>query len=281
VTGNDRRAALAAFLREKRAKVAPERVGFVRGARRRVAGLRREEIAELMDVSEVWYTRCETGKARFSLSALDRLAKALHLAPDEKRRLFELARPELSIATADRIDDAYSGAGRNLSELARFARRLGACSTTVEIGESATRALHQLVPGPTLAYWESIDRATGDLTFDAVHGHNADVLYRYRQPGDSIEHILPDLADGRFVSEPDLTHSPSQELRDRVRMVGTRSYAGVPIMRADGSCGIVLGFAKLTAHEASPLERETVGLIASIAELALGAADEAFAPLAP
>jgi len=53
------------FLASRRAKISPERAGLPRyGSKRRVPGLRREEVALLADVSVEYYTRLERGGAR-------------------------------------------------------------------------------------------------------------------------------------------------------------------------------------------------------------------------
>ncbi|HEX4287459.1 MAG TPA: transcriptional regulator, partial [Trebonia sp.] len=51
-----RRTELAAFLRSRRERISPEDVGLPVGTRRRTAGLRREELAQLAGVGVTWYT---------------------------------------------------------------------------------------------------------------------------------------------------------------------------------------------------------------------------------
>jgi len=88
----DRHHELAAFLRSRRARVAPEQVGFLRGARRRTPGLRRAEVALLAGVSPEWYTWLEQGRdIHVSVQVLERLASALQLDADERAHLFLLA----------------------------------------------------------------------------------------------------------------------------------------------------------------------------------------------
>lgn len=82
------------FLASRRAKVTPEQVGLVPDGRsRRVAGLRRNEVAELAGVSVEYYTQLERGNLRgASESVLDALARALLLDEAERSHLFDLAR---------------------------------------------------------------------------------------------------------------------------------------------------------------------------------------------
>lgn len=83
-------AALGDFLRTRRAQISPAGEG---GPRRRVPGLRREEVAVIAGVSTDYYTRLEQGRHRRpSESVLHALAGALELDELETRHLFDLAR---------------------------------------------------------------------------------------------------------------------------------------------------------------------------------------------
>ena len=81
---------LGAFLRSRRARLRPEEVGLGGGGRRRVAGLRREEVAVLASVSTDYVVRLEQGRLRPSDAALEALARALRLDPVERTHLFAL-----------------------------------------------------------------------------------------------------------------------------------------------------------------------------------------------
>jgi hypothetical protein len=87
-----RRHELAAFLRSRRERIAPEQVGLPRGARRRTPGLRREEVAHLSAVGVTWYTWLEQARnIHVSVQVLDALARTLMLDPSERAHLFQLA----------------------------------------------------------------------------------------------------------------------------------------------------------------------------------------------
>ncbi|MFJ8700497.1 MmyB family transcriptional regulator [Streptomyces ardesiacus] len=87
-----RRHELAAFLRSRRERIAPEQVGLPRGRRRRTPGLRREEVAQLSAVGVTWYTWLEQARdIQVSVQVLDALARALLLDPTERAHLFRLA----------------------------------------------------------------------------------------------------------------------------------------------------------------------------------------------
>ncbi|PSL52654.1 helix-turn-helix protein [Saccharothrix carnea] len=84
---------LGDFLRSRRNRLRPRDVGLEPGGRRKVAGLRREELALLAGLSTDYYQRMEQGReVRPSDGVLDALATALNLDDGERRHLFTLAR---------------------------------------------------------------------------------------------------------------------------------------------------------------------------------------------
>ena len=92
----DRRTEIRDFLASRRARITPEQAGLkvspLAGARR-VAGLRREEVALLAGVSVPYYTRLERGDARGATNAvLDAISRALLLDDAERAHLFNLVR---------------------------------------------------------------------------------------------------------------------------------------------------------------------------------------------
>lgn len=94
---------LGDFLRARRALVQPQDVGVASHGRRRVPGLRRDELARLAGVSVEYYTRLEQGRGpSVSDSVLDAIAAALRLDPTEHAHLRELARPGNAVRPAPR-----------------------------------------------------------------------------------------------------------------------------------------------------------------------------------
>jgi transcriptional regulator with XRE-family HTH domain len=91
---------LGDFLRSRRSALVPEDAGVrTFGDRRRVPGLRREELAQLAGVSAAYYTRLEQGLSRnASDGVLEALARALRLDDDETAHLLALARPHRAAA---------------------------------------------------------------------------------------------------------------------------------------------------------------------------------------
>ncbi|ARQ70607.1 helix-turn-helix transcriptional regulator [Streptomyces marincola] len=86
---------LGAFLRTRRDRIRPAEVGLPHGPRRRVPGLRREEVAQLAGLSADYYTELERSSAKNgvqpSTQTLAALARALRLNADERDHLFHLA----------------------------------------------------------------------------------------------------------------------------------------------------------------------------------------------
>jgi transcriptional regulator with XRE-family HTH domain len=99
---------LGDYLRTRRGLVSPGDVGVISTGLRRVAGLRREEVALLAGVSVDYYVRLEQGRERNpSAPVLDALASALRLDDDGRLHLFRLAgmapQPR-SAVVPDRVD---------------------------------------------------------------------------------------------------------------------------------------------------------------------------------
>lgn len=130
-TGATRRLAPQSFLVEHRAKLHPQDVGLGSYGRRRVAGLRREEVAELMGVSARWYERFEVGSSnrRFSAALVGRAADALLLDDKERATLSRLAMPEVATAVDIFERSARDGALLSFGKLRDFARRVPSASS--------------------------------------------------------------------------------------------------------------------------------------------------------
>src|SRR5215831_20859985 len=98
---------LGAYLKDRRAKLDPAAFGFPM-ARRRTAGLRREEVAQRANVSTTWYTWLEQGRGGApSADVLDRIARALMLTETEREYAFLLALgrpPEVKYAAPEPVE---------------------------------------------------------------------------------------------------------------------------------------------------------------------------------
>lgn len=91
--GVDTHKPLAEFLRARRELLRPEDVGLARGERRRVPGLRREEVALLAGISSEYYLRLEQGRDQHpSDQVIEAIASALQLDEQSRAHVTELAR---------------------------------------------------------------------------------------------------------------------------------------------------------------------------------------------
>lgn len=167
VDAMDNRADIRDFLASRRAKLSPEQVGLPTSSRRRVPGLRREEVAVLAGVSTEWYTRLEKGHiGGVSEEVLDAVAGALRLDDEERTYLFDLARaarPSLRKATRRReptLDPSVQWMLDTITMSAAFVRngRLDVIATN-----ALARALHApMFASPTTT-------ATGRANFARYH----------------------------------------------------------------------------------------------------------------
>lgn len=99
----DNRGEVREFLMTRRARVTPDAAGIAAGGNRRVAGLRRSEVASLAGVSVEYYAKLERGAiAGASASVLDAVARALQLDEAETAHLLDLARTADGTPTSGR-----------------------------------------------------------------------------------------------------------------------------------------------------------------------------------
>ncbi|MHA6764157.1 helix-turn-helix domain-containing protein [Streptacidiphilus sp. PAMC 29251] len=92
---------LGGFLRAQRARIEPAEAGLFGGGSRRVAGLRREEVAVLAGVSADYYARLEQGReSNPSAQVLNAISGALKLDADARGHLYRLAGLNPNLAPA-------------------------------------------------------------------------------------------------------------------------------------------------------------------------------------
>jgi transcriptional regulator with XRE-family HTH domain len=109
---------LGEFLQARRALLSPEAAGIAAYGRRRVPGLRREELAQLAGVSVDYYVRLEQGRAAHpSAEVLDAIARALQLEEAERRHMHELAAPPRARRRAPARERVLPGLLRLLDRL--------------------------------------------------------------------------------------------------------------------------------------------------------------------
>jgi len=116
VKGMDNQTEVSEFLRTRRARVTPEQAGLVTGGRRRVSGLRREEVAMLASVSTDYYAKMERGNLTgVSPEILDSVARALRLDEAETEHLQDLARTATPALSRGALVLATAPCGRRCS----------------------------------------------------------------------------------------------------------------------------------------------------------------------
>lgn len=100
---------MRSFLKHCRSRLQPEDVGLGRVGRRRVPGLRREEVAELVGVSATWYRLFEMGTSHtVSLRFLRAVNDALRLQEHERRYLFALCNVPADVGdTSEPLDEQF------------------------------------------------------------------------------------------------------------------------------------------------------------------------------
>ncbi|MET9274735.1 helix-turn-helix transcriptional regulator [Kribbella sp. NPDC003557] len=99
----DNKAEVREFLTSRRAKLTPSDVGLPAVGQRRVAGLRRSEVATLAGVSVEYYAKLERGTiAGASSGVLEAIAQALRLDDTERAHLLDLARAADGIPASGR-----------------------------------------------------------------------------------------------------------------------------------------------------------------------------------
>ncbi|MFI1799693.1 helix-turn-helix transcriptional regulator [Streptomyces sp. NPDC020379] len=158
----DRKIALREFLVFHRSRLSPGEVGLRVHGPRRVAGLRREEVAGLASVSVDQYIRLERGRtALVSDGVVDAVAGALRLAPGERRYLRALAgRPLLADAGPSGGEAVREGVQRVLDSLRESpAYLVGRNGAILAWNRAATRVFFDFPRIPAR------DRSLGRLMF--------------------------------------------------------------------------------------------------------------------
>ncbi|MEU5093038.1 helix-turn-helix transcriptional regulator [Streptomyces sp. NPDC021356] len=188
---------LGSFLRSRREKADPARAGVVTHTRRRVKGLRREELALLAGVSPSYYARLEQGRDRNpSSEILGALAAVLGLDDAERAYLWSLASPALPAAeghvpAADAVRPGVAHLLRRWSDLPALVtspRRDVLATTTL-----APRMNPAWTPGRNLVEFTFLDERARqvypqwqDISLQAVAGLRATAAARRGQLDDFV-----------------------------------------------------------------------------------------------
>lgn len=139
---------LGAFLRWHRQRLTPQDVGLSAHGRRRVPGLRREEVALLAGISMEYYVRLEQGRERNpSVAVVDALAEALHLDADQVTHLHDLARPKSRRVEMVRHTEVPHGAVALTNSLNMPAVLLNRYMDVLGANRPARALFHNMSPG--------------------------------------------------------------------------------------------------------------------------------------
>src|SRR6201998_488425 len=158
--------ALGDYLRARRQQVHPEEVGVVGGARRRVAGLRREELAMLAGISSDYYLRLEQGRDTHpSAQVLDALARVLQLDVKASEYLHQLATPS-SAGGAPAGGDAADGVDELIDQFPMPAIVASRCLDVLAANPLARALSPGFAPGQNFLRWRLLDPAARELYVD-------------------------------------------------------------------------------------------------------------------
>jgi transcriptional regulator with XRE-family HTH domain len=172
--------ALGTFLRSRREALRPEDVGLRRGPRRRTVGLRREEVADLADMSADYLARLERGAGpQPSAQMIGALARGLRLTVDERDHLLLLA-GHRAPAHAGSSDHVSPGLMRILDRLTDTpAQVMGPIGETLAQNAAAVALLgdatHYTGPDRGAAYRWFMDPSTRAIYPAEDHEHHSRV----------------------------------------------------------------------------------------------------------
>jgi transcriptional regulator with XRE-family HTH domain len=159
--------ALGEYLRARRGQVRPEDVGLVAGARRRVRGLRREELATLAGISSEYYLRLEQGRDKNpSAQILDALARALRLDLKATEYLHQLASSAGGRRDHESAEVAADGTDELIEQFAMPAIVASRCQDVLAANSIARALSPGFVPGQNFLRWRLLEPAARDFFVD-------------------------------------------------------------------------------------------------------------------
>lgn len=159
--------ALGDYLRARRGQVQPEDVGLVAGARRRVQGLRREELATVAGISSEYYLRLEQGRDKNpSAQILDALARALQLDMKAREYLYQLASSASVRRGHASVEAAADGADEVIEQFAMPAIVASNCLDVLAANSIARALSPGFVPGQNFLRWRLLEPAARDFFVD-------------------------------------------------------------------------------------------------------------------
>jgi transcriptional regulator with XRE-family HTH domain len=159
--------ALGDFLRARRKQVRPEDAGLIAGARRRVAGLRREELAMLAGISSDYYLRLEQGRDLHpSAQVVDSLARALQLDVKATEHLYRLSIASVPRRDAVGTDAAADGVAELIDQFPMPTIVASRCQDVLAANPPARALSPGFAPGQNFLRWRLLDPAARELYVD-------------------------------------------------------------------------------------------------------------------
>lgn len=159
--------ALGDYLRARREQLRPEDVGLVAGSRRRVAGLRREELALLAGISADYYLRLEQGRdTNPSAQVLDALARALRLDIKATEYLHQLAGPTAARRDHAGLEAPADGIDELIDQFAMPAIVASRCLDVLAANALARALSPGFAPGLNFLRWRLLEPAAHELYVD-------------------------------------------------------------------------------------------------------------------
>jgi transcriptional regulator with XRE-family HTH domain len=150
--------ALGDYLRARRGQVRPEDVGLIAGARRRVRGLRREELATLAGISSEYYLRLEQGRDKNpSAQILDALARALQLDIKGTEYLHQLASPTSGRREQPDLETAADGTDELIDQFSMPAIVASRCLDVLAANPLARVLSPGFTPGRNFLRWRLLE----------------------------------------------------------------------------------------------------------------------------
>jgi transcriptional regulator with XRE-family HTH domain len=159
--------ALGDYLRARREQLRPDVVGLVGGSRRRVTGLRREELALLAGISADYYLRLEQGRDRHpSAQVIDALARALRLDVKATEYLHQLANPSTVRRDETGVEVVPDGVDELIEQFSMPAVVANRCLDVLAANLVARALSPGLIPGQNFLRWRLLEPAARELYVD-------------------------------------------------------------------------------------------------------------------
>ncbi len=199
----DRKERLRAFLKDRRSRLRPSDVGLPEIGMRRCPGLRRQEVAELANISATWYTLFEMARdRRVSLRMVERVADALRLDDRDRGELFALAIPQFARTAAFSEFVRHEHLVGTVETFGTLATRLRETRTTDEALDAMTQAIGNVVSPDCRLFATKFERASIGKSSTAFSRHRLAHVLAYPTIREALTRgdiVLPDDAEGQLV----------------------------------------------------------------------------------